>query len=101
MEGKMVVQTDVILSTVAQELSVSEDDLLKQALRSILERHLRQVQAEISLICSRYGVSGVEEMEARYRNGTLEEADSWRDWQRLDHLEYKRERLLKLLEDLR
>jgi len=97
----MVVQTDVILSTVAQELSVSEDDLLKQALRSILERHLRQVQAEISLICSRYGVSGVEEMEARYRNGTLEEADSWRDWQRLDHLEYKRERLLKLLEDLR
>jgi hypothetical protein len=101
MEGKMVVQTDVILSTVAQELSVSEDDLLKQALRSILERHLRQVQAEISLICSRYGVSGVEEMEARYRSGTLEEADSWRDWQRLDHLEYKRERLLKLLEDLR
>jgi len=97
----MAVQTDVILSTVAQELSVSEDDLLKQALRSILERHLRQVQAEISLICSRYGVSGVEEMEARYRNGTLEEADSWRDWQRLDHLEYKRERLLKLLEDLR
>ena len=97
----MVVQTDVILSTVAQELSVSEDDLLKQALRSILERHLRQVQAEISLICSRYGVSGVEEMEARYRNGALEEADSWRDWQRLDHLEYKRERLLKLLEDLR
>jgi len=96
----MAVQTDVLLSTVAQELSVSQDDLLKQALRNILERHLRQVQAEISLICSRW-VSGVEEMEARYRNGTLEEADSWRDWQRLDHLEYKRERLLKLLEDLR
>jgi hypothetical protein len=39
-------------------------------------------------------------MEARYRDGTLEEADTWRDLQRLDHLEYKRDRLLKLLEAL-
>lgn len=37
-------------------------------------------------------------MEARYREGTLEEADSWRDLQRLDHLEYKRDRLLQFLE---
>jgi hypothetical protein len=27
-------------------------------------------------------------MEDRYRNGTLEEADSWQDLQRLDHLEH-------------
>jgi hypothetical protein len=39
-------------------------------------------------------------MEARYRDGTLEEADTWRDLQRLDHLECKRDRLLKLLEAL-
>ncbi len=37
-------------------------------------------------------------MEARYREGALEEADSWRDLQRLDHLEYKRDRLLQLIE---
>jgi hypothetical protein len=37
-------------------------------------------------------------MEGRYREGTLEEADSWRDLQRLDHLEYKRDCLLQLLE---
>ena len=37
-------------------------------------------------------------MEARYRDGTLEEADSWRDLQRLDHLEYTRDRLVQLLE---
>jgi hypothetical protein len=36
-------------------------------------------------------------MEARYQNGTLEEADSWRDLQRLDHLDM-RDRLLQLLE---
>jgi|SaaInl7_200m_RNA_FD_contig_21_277022_length_205_multi_5_in_0_out_0_1 hypothetical protein len=38
-------------------------------------------------------------MEARYREGTLD-ADSWRDLQRLDRLEFKRDRLMELLEGL-
>jgi hypothetical protein len=87
-----------LLSTVARELGISEDDLLKQGLRSFLEHQLREVKAEIFEISGRYGVSSVTEMEARYRDGTLEEADSWRDLQRLDHLEHKRDRLLQLLE---
>ena len=87
-----------ILSTVARELGISEDDLLKQGVRSFLERQLREVMAEIFEISGRYGVSSVTEMEARYRDGTLEEADSWRDLQRLDHLEHKRDRLIQLLE---
>jgi hypothetical protein len=87
-----------ILSTVSRELGISENDLLKQGVRSFLEHQLREVKAEIFEISGRYGVSSVTEMEARYRDGTLEEADSWRDLQRLDHLEYKRDRLLQLLE---
>jgi hypothetical protein len=94
----MAIQASGILSRVARELRVSEDDLLKQGVRSFLERHLREVRAEIFEISGRYGVSSVEEMEARYREGTLEEANSWRDLQRLDHLEHKRDQLLKLLE---
>jgi len=39
-------------------------------------------------------------MEGRYREGTLEEADSWQDLQRLDHLEYKRNRPQKFLDSL-
>jgi len=96
----MVVRAETMLKTVAKELHLSEEDLLKQGLRTFLERQLREVKAEIFQITGRYGVSGVEEMEARYRDGTLEEADTWRDLQRLDHLEYKRDRLLKLLEAL-
>lgn len=94
----MTVQSNAILSTVAQELHVSENDLLKQGLHSFLEGQLRQVKTQIFEISGHYGVSSVEEMEARYRDGTLEEADSWRDLQRLDHLEHKRDRLLQLLE---
>jgi len=96
----MNVQANALLRTVAEELHLPEDDLLRQGLRSFLERRLWEVKAEIFEISGRYGVSGVEEMESRYRDGTLEEANSWRDLQRLDHLEYKQDRLWKLLEGL-
>ena len=91
-------QANKILSTVARELKISEEELVKQGLRSFVESQLREVKAEIFELSGRYGVSSVEEMEARYRDGTLEEADSWRDLQRLDQLEYKQDRLLQLLE---
>jgi len=42
----------------------------------------------------------VQEMEARYEAGQIEEADSWRDYQSLDHLQYKRNRLVELIEAL-
>ncbi|MGI0016508.1 MAG: hypothetical protein ACREBU_24060 [Nitrososphaera sp.] len=90
-------QGNGILGTVARELHISEEELLKLGLRTLLERRLREVKAEIFEITGRYGVSSVEEMEARYRDGTLEEADSWRDLQRLDHLEYNRDRLSQLM----
>ena len=70
-----------ILHTVAHGLHLSEAEVLQQGLRSLLEHQLREVKAEIVAISGRYGVSSVEEMEARYREGTLEEADSWRDLQ--------------------
>ena len=94
----MVMQTGPVLSTLAQKLHIPEEELLRQGLHAFLERQLRAVKAESFEIYGRYGVSSVDEMEARYRDGTLEEADSWRDLQRLDHLEYKRDCLQQLLE---
>ena len=62
-----------------------------------LAHQMIEVKAEIFEISGRYNVSGVTEMESRYRDGTLEEADSRRDLQRLDHLEHRRDRLSQLL----
>jgi hypothetical protein len=96
----MTPQAESILSTVARELHIPEEDLVKQGLRYVLERQLREVKSQIFAISGRYSVSSVEEMDARYREGTLEEADTWQDLQRLDHLEYKRDQLLQLLQDV-
>ena len=96
----MTVHTIAILGEVVEALQLPEDDLIRKSLHSYLERQLRAVQAEIFEITSRYTVTGVEDMESRYRDGTLEEADSWQDLQRLDRLEYKRDQLKKYLESL-
>ncbi|MGQ9555211.1 MAG: hypothetical protein ACUVWR_14010 [Anaerolineae bacterium] len=96
----MSTETASLLSAVAQEMHISEEDLLKHGLHILLERQLRQIKTEIFEISGRYGVSSVEEMESRYREGTLDEAESWRDLQRLDHLEHRRDRLLAYLRAL-
>ncbi len=96
----MVESTEQLLEAVSQELDVPKADLLRDGLRVILERRLREIRTEVFDITGRYGVASAEEMEQRYREGTVREEDSWRDWQRLDQLEYRRERLLTLLRSL-
>ena len=93
----MSVNTNELLSTIAQELRLTEDEVLRQGLRTLLERQIRAINAEVLEIHGRYGITSVEEMENRYRDGSLDEATSWRDLQRLDRLEYKRDRLQELL----
>jgi hypothetical protein len=96
----MVGGVDAMIKEVSEEFNMPQDELLKQGIRTLLERRLREVKAEIFEIAGKYNVAGVSEMESRYREGSLEEADSWRDLQSLDHLEYKRDRLIKLIENL-
>ena len=96
----MSVQTSEFFNDVARELDLAEDELVKEGVRALLEHHLRGIRAEIFEITGRYGIGSVEEMEGRYRERTLEEADSWRDFQQLDRLEFRRDRLAQFLERL-
>ena len=93
-------QTELVIDQVANELDLSKDELILQGIRALLERDLHRVEAQIFDIAGRFGVLSVAEMDARYQVGTLAESESWRDYQQLDHLEYKRDRLLELLKDL-
>lgn len=92
--------TQTLLKTMSDELQLSQAELVQQSVFSYLEGQLRQIKAEIFQITGQYQVANVQEMEARYEAGTLAEAETWRDLQRLDHLEYKRDHLLKLLESI-
>lgn len=93
----MALPTKDLVEEAARQLDSSTDDILAKGLRAFLEKELRNVKIEIFQIAQQYGVSSVEELEARYRDGTVEEATSWRDLQRLDHVEYRRDQLEALL----
>jgi len=85
------------IEELAKELRYPEELVVKESLKVFLERQLRQIKAEILQITGKYQLTSAEEMEVCYREGTLEEGNTWRDLQRLDHLEYKRDRLVELL----
>lgn len=96
----MIAQAQQTLKLASETLGISEDDLLMQGLLRYLQSQLHETQANIFQITGQYNVSDVADMEDRYRSGSLEEEPSWRDMQRLDHLEYKRDQLQDLLEHL-
>ena len=96
----MPAKVEELAEELARELGASKESILEQGLRTFLESKLREINVEMFQIATRYHVAFVEEMEKQYRNGILEEAGSWRNLQRLDHLEYKRNQLSRLLEGM-
>ena len=88
------------ISDIAEKLNITTDDLLHDSVKIFLERKLRELKTDIFKITSKYGVLSVEELEEKYKKGELEEKDSWQDFQLLDHLEFKRDEVEKILRGL-
>ena len=87
------------LEAVAREFNLSREALIEESLKVFLERKLREIKTEIFKITGKYKVSSVKEFEELYKKGEIEEKDTWQDLQRLDHLEFKRDELEKLLRE--
>jgi hypothetical protein len=73
--------------------------LIEKSLKIFLERKVREIKTEIFKITGKYNISSVEELEELYKKGEIEEKDSCQDLQKLDHLEFKRDELEKLLKE--
>lgn len=93
-------ETDKTLKVLSKEFSLSKEVILKEGLKSFLEKKLREIKTEIFRIAGKYNVSSIEELEELYKRGEIEEKDTWQDFQKLDHLEFKRDKLVKLLQEL-
>lgn len=96
----MQLGADKTIEMLAQEFNLSKEAILRESLKVFLERKLREIKTEIFKIVGKYKVSSVEELEELYKKGEVEEKDSWQDLQKLDHLEFKRDELEKLLKEI-
>ena len=98
--NEMLTQQKTLFNTISHQLQIPTDNLLQLSLSCFLKYKLRLIDTEIFGICGRYNIANVEEMDKRYQQGTLDEENSWRDLQRLDHLEYNRDELIKSIDSL-
>jgi len=89
------------INDIAEKLNISKEDLLQDSIKFFLEKKLRELKTEIFKITSKYGVHSVEEFEEKYKKGEIEEKDTWQDLQRLDHLEFKKGEIEKIVGNLR
>jgi len=97
----MQIETNKTIEVLAKEFSLSKDVIIKEGLKIFLERKLREIKTEIFRITGEYKISSVVEFEGLYKSGEIEEKDSLNGYQKLDHLEFKRDQITRLLHEFK
>jgi hypothetical protein len=85
----------------AKRLNLARDEIIRESLKFYLEKKIRELKTDIFKIRLKYGVSSIEECEVKYKNGEIEEKKSLQEFQKLDHLEFKKEELEKELAQIK
>ncbi len=86
--------------SIAREFSLSEGDLLKKSLRAFLLEQLRLFETERKARCAKFGATNVWDMERLMVEGKVEEEDILEDFQKVDYLTTRVERVKAMLEEL-
>ncbi len=93
----MEVSNMAVIDMVAKELHMNPDELLKESLKTYLEKRLSKVESDIFLLSKKYGIKDVFEMDAKVKEGFISEKDAYDDYFTLDNLEAEREKVKKTL----
>lgn len=88
------------LQTICSEFQISQDEVIQESLKVFLEKKLREIKTEIFRIHGKFRVTSVEALEGLFVSGVIEEKDALGDYQKLDHLEFRRDEILRLLKDI-
>ncbi len=89
-----------VIDVVAKELHMKPGELLKESLKTYLEKRLSKVEADIFLLTKKYGVKDVFEFDSKVKEGVINEASAYDDYFIFDNLEAEREKIKAILEKL-
>lgn len=82
-----------VIDLVAKELHMKPKELLKESLRSYLEKRLSKVEVELFLIAKKHGVKDIFELDSKVKEGLIGEKEAYEDYFVLDNLEAEREKI--------
>ncbi len=94
--GKETLGIEKSLEYISIQLQISKEEFLRQSTIAFLDKKAREINSEILALAGKYGVHSIQEFENLYKEGKLEEAGTWEDFQKFDHLEFKRDQIQKL-----
>ncbi|NIA02343.1 MAG: hypothetical protein GWP15_03090 [Nitrospirae bacterium] len=97
----MYTNTQKIIKNIAKDIELPYDLFLQESSRLFLETKIKKIRIGILEIAGKYGVSTISEFENLYRQGKIEESQTLDDYKRLDRLEYEKEKIEKLLQELK
>ncbi len=89
-----------VIDAVAKEFNMKPKELLKESLKTYLEKRLSKVEADIFLLAKKYGIKDVFELDSKVKEGIVSEKEAYDDYFVLDNLEAEREKIKKFLEKL-
>jgi len=90
----------VTLERVEKELNVPRDLLLRDGMKRYLEFELRRLEIDAAEIRRKYGVKSFDDLWGKLESGKVSEAECFDDLTRLEYLETRAEKVVKLLEDI-
>ena len=90
-----------ILEEIANDLKVNKDVLARDSLEVFLQRELLDVEAQMFKITARHGVKSVLDFDELLKAGKVHEEDIMDDFMELDHLEARRDELLRAMKRIR
>ncbi len=85
------------IQQIAKEFALSEEALTRESLRAFLLEQLRALDAERQARCAKFGVTSLDEMDALLRKGTVTEEEILEDFQNVDYLTTRIERIKQML----
>jgi hypothetical protein len=89
-----------VIDKVAKEFHMKPKELMKESLKTYLEKRLSKVEADIFLLAKKYGVKDVFELDSKVKEGFLSENEAYEDYFNLDNLETERDKIKNFLEKL-
>ena len=87
----------VNINFIAKELSIPEDELIKESLKTYLQDKLLEVESEIFKIKKKLDVENIHELNEKAEKGEIYEEEAFEDYFLLDNLEAEREKIEKIL----
>jgi len=89
------------LERVEKELNIPREQLLRDGMKRYLEFELRRVEIDAAGIMQRHHVKSFEDLWHKLESGKVSEEECFDDLTRLEYLETRAEKMMRLLEEAR